>query len=182
VGTCATQKLYPPTKIALRQAIRQIAIQRLTSSDACNASPVCAQRFSTVVRRQLQSKLPKERLEASNWMVWIESVSQSESPQKRWQDGLPVLPDSAIRQLWDIAINDRNVICKSPEDFKAWSQNLGHEQVLTTFLSYGEVPCDRQGEIIRSLATPEQGEPSNITRIVKVVAKELRNAGVDISR
>jgi len=115
-------------------------------------------------------------------MVWIESVSQSESPQKRWQDGLPVLPDSAIRQLWDIAINDRNVICKSPEDFKAWSQNLGHEQVLTTFLSYGEVPCDRQGEIIRSLATPAQGEPSNITRIVKVVAKELRNAGVDISR
>ena len=28
-------------------------------------------------------------------------------------------------------------VCQSPEDFKAWSQNLGHEQVLTTFLSYG---------------------------------------------
>src|SRR5262249_25852873 len=52
--------------------------------------------------------------------------------------------------------------CKSPEDFKAWGQNLGHEQVLTTFLSYGEVPCDRQGEIIRALAAPEQGIPSNV--------------------
>ena len=28
-------------------------------------------------------------------------------------------------------------VCKSPEEFKAWSQNLGHEQVLTTLMSYG---------------------------------------------
>jgi len=68
--------------------------------------------------------------------------------------------------------------CKSPEDFKAWSQNLGHEQVLTTFLSYGEVPCDRQGEIIRALAAPEQGIPSNVSEFVKAVAKELRTVGV----
>lgn len=89
--------------------IREIAIHRLTSSDACNASPVCVQAFSAVVRRQLQSKIPNERLEASNWMVWIESVSRSESPQKGWADGLPVLPDSAIRQLWSSAIDDSNV-------------------------------------------------------------------------
>src|SRR5439155_2192561 len=30
-------------------------------------------------------------------------------------------------------------VCKSPEEFKAWSQNLGHEKALTTFLNYGEV-------------------------------------------
>ncbi len=35
-------------------------------------------------------------------------------------------------------------LCKNPEDFKAWSQNLGHEQVLTTFLSYGSVGTSRQ--------------------------------------
>src|ERR1039458_6882928 len=33
-------------------------------------------------------------------------------------------------------------LCQSPEDFKAWSQNLGHEQVLTTFVSYGKVATD----------------------------------------
>lgn len=43
-------------------------------------------------------------------------------------------------------------LCQSPEDFKAWSQNLGHEKVLTTFLSYGQVDCERQGQIIRRLA------------------------------
>lgn len=42
-------------------------------------------------------------------------------------------------------------ICRSPEEFKAWSQNLGHEHVLTTFTSYGEVAPLRQGEIIHAL-------------------------------
>lgn len=52
-------------------------------------------------------------------------------------------------------------LCRSPEEFKAWSQNYGHEHVLTTFMNYGNVATDRQGEIIRQLATsrkPHQGE------------------------
>ena len=43
-------------------------------------------------------------------------------------------------------------VCQTPEQFKAWSQNLGHEKVLTTFYNYGEVGNQRQGEIIRDLA------------------------------
>lgn len=42
-------------------------------------------------------------------------------------------------------------VCKTPEAFKSWSQNLGHSHMLTTFTSYGEVPAHRQGEIIRGL-------------------------------
>lgn len=45
-------------------------------------------------------------------------------------------------------------VCKSPEEYKAWSQNLGHEGVLTTFLSYGAVSTGRQSEIMRQLASP----------------------------
>ena len=30
-------------------------------------------------------------------------------------------------------------LCRTPEDYKAWSQNLGHDSVLTTFSSYGNV-------------------------------------------
>jgi integrase len=50
-------------------------------------------------------------------------------------------------------------LCQTPEDFKAWSQNLGHDKVLTTFYSYGEVQPQRQAEIIRGLNTvrPEPG-------------------------
>jgi hypothetical protein len=47
-------------------------------------------------------------------------------------------------------------ICKSPEEYKAWSQNLGHENVLTTFSSYGDVARPRQAEILRALGTSEQ--------------------------
>lgn len=68
-------------------------------------------------------------------------------------------------------------ICKTPEDFKAWSQNLGHEKVLTTFLSYGEVAYGRQGEIIRNLANPHDSKPTNVEEIAKAVAKELGMAG-----
>ena len=41
-------------------------------------------------------------------------------------------------------------LCRTPEEYKAWSQNLGHEHVLTTFRSYGDVSSYRQAEIMRS--------------------------------
>jgi integrase len=43
-------------------------------------------------------------------------------------------------------------LCKTPEEYKAWSQNLGHEHVLTTFSSYGGVSSYRQAEIIQAMA------------------------------
>jgi integrase len=46
-------------------------------------------------------------------------------------------------------------VCKSPEEYKAWSQNLGHESVLTTFSSYGDVARHRQAEIIRGLSVEQ---------------------------
>ena len=64
-------------------------------------------------------------------------------------------------------------VCKSPEQFKAWSQNLGHEKVLTTFISYGEVACQRQGEIIRGLATPQQAVQSDANEIAEAVFKKI---------
>lgn len=70
-------------------------------------------------------------------------------------------------------------VCKSPEQFKAWSQNLGHEKVLTTFLSYGEVACQRQGEIIRGLATPQQAAQPDVNEIAEAVVRKLRNSHVD---
>jgi integrase len=70
--------------------------------------------------------------------------------------------------------------CKTPEQFKAWSQNLGHEKVLTTFLSYGEVGCQRQGEIIRDLATPLKNMQTDASEIAEAVFKKLSKAGLDL--
>ena len=70
-------------------------------------------------------------------------------------------------------------VCQTPEQFKAWSQNLGHEKVLTTFLSYGEVTCQRQGEIIRGLAAPQQALQPGANEIAEAVFKRFRESGVD---
>lgn len=45
-------------------------------------------------------------------------------------------------------------LCRTPEEWKAWSQNLGHESEMTTFVGYGHVPTHRQAEIIRALGKP----------------------------
>lgn len=47
-------------------------------------------------------------------------------------------------------------LCQSPEQFKAWSQNLGHEGVLTTFYSYGDVADYRQAELLKKLREPNK--------------------------
>jgi integrase len=49
-------------------------------------------------------------------------------------------------------------ICKTPEEYKAWSQNLGHDHVLTTFSSYGDVGSYRQAEIIRAFSERDEQE------------------------
>ncbi len=71
-------------------------------------------------------------------------------------------------------------LCKSPEEFKAWSQNLGHEKVLTTFLSYGSVACDRQGEILRGLTTPQQASKPDTDELLEALFVRLRDAGVNM--
>jgi len=71
--------------------------------------------------------------------------------------------------------------CKTPEEFKAWSQNLGHEGVLTTFTSYGDVREDRQGEIIRRLA--EKGDRPNdaeTMRAFELVSRMFQRNGLGL--
>jgi integrase len=66
--------------------------------------------------------------------------------------------------------------CRTPEEFKAWSQNLGHNDVLTTFFSYGQVPEQRQAELIKSLATRpalDKGADALAQRVAEAVRREL---------
>lgn len=49
-----------------------------------------------------------------------------------------------------------NEITKTPEQFKAWSMNLGHESVATTINSYLPLTTERQMELIRNLSTLDQ--------------------------
>jgi integrase/recombinase XerD len=64
-------------------------------------------------------------------------------------------------------------ICRSPEQFKAWSQNIGHSNVLTTFTSYGEVAEDRQGELIQNMTGNKSNQDSNLEERVKAIVLNL---------
>ena len=67
--------------------------------------------------------------------------------------------------------------CRTAEEFKAWSQNLGHEGVLTTLCSYGVVGTDRQGEIIQSLCTSQPVEAANAEAIAEAVFRRFERSG-----
>ncbi len=64
-------------------------------------------------------------------------------------------------------------LCQSPEAFKAWSQNFGHDKVLTTFFCYGEVQPQRQAEIIQQLKTPQEKVGLNVDDIAEAVVRKM---------
>ncbi|MDR4517182.1 MAG: tyrosine-type recombinase/integrase [Nitrosomonas sp.] len=71
-------------------------------------------------------------------------------------------------------------ICKTPEEFKAWSQNLGHEGVMTTFLSYGQVAEHRQSEILKQLAAPRKTSETDINELAHGMMQYFRDSGIKV--
>jgi integrase/recombinase XerD len=59
--------------------------------------------------------------------------------------GLPYYHPHSLRHTLT-QVGER--LCQTPEQFKAWSQNFGHDGVLTTLFAYGTVPEGRQREIM----------------------------------
>jgi hypothetical protein len=88
--------------------------------------------------------------------------------------GLPYFNPHSVRNTL-VQLGQRQ--CQTAEQFKAWSQNLGHEEVLTTLYSYGHVAEQRQGEIIRQLADPRKPEVPGVEEFARAVARELRSSG-----
>lgn len=60
----------------------------------------------------------------------------------------PFTPHSFRKTLMKLG----NDLCETPEELKAWSQNLGHENLRTSIESYLPVSGPRQGQLIRKLA------------------------------
>jgi integrase len=61
-------------------------------------------------------------------------------------------------------------LCKTPVEFEAWSKNLGHEEMLTTFRSYGSIDPNRQGELIKSIGK-ERKEDDKLDRLMEMMKK-----------
>jgi integrase/recombinase XerD len=86
--------------------------------------------------------------------------------------GLPYFNPHSLRSTL-VSLGQK--LCQTPEQFKAWSQNLGHEGVLTTFYSYGGVSSRRQSEILAQLATPSDCAVPN-ERLLRNIANLIHQA------
>lgn len=65
-------------------------------------------------------------------------------------------------------------LCRSPEALKAWSQNLGHDDVLTTLTSYGALDLGKQQEIIAGLGSPTEKFDGSLTAREAAVLELIR--------
>jgi integrase/recombinase XerD len=92
--------------------------------------------------------------------------------------GLPYYHPHSFRST---LVQFGQTVCQTPEDFKAWSQNLGHEGVLTTFYSYGSVATRRQGEIIKDLARPGAGRAGVADDVAQAVVRAMVARGLTVS-
>jgi integrase len=85
--------------------------------------------------------------------------------------GLPKFHPHSIRHA---LIRHASTLDLTPEAMKAWSQNLGHTDVLTTFLSYGQVPTHRQGELIQAAASPKARDELDDRALLEALTARLR--------
>ena len=86
------------------------------------------------------------------------------------------LPYFAPHRLRDTLVALGQKRCQTPEEFKVWSQNLGHSKVLTTFTNYGNVSAGRQAELMRSLGAEVNDKAAVAEQIVQL-ATLLRHSG-----
>ena len=127
---------------------------------------------------------PKTRVVVSNGLFTPDGLLK-----EHWRDAAPIR--RIFREAFQLAnlpyfnphsfrhtlgaLGER--LCTSAESFKAWSQNLGHEHVLTTFMSYGSVGLNRQAEIIEALGQThdtEAGTGSPSPQTIQRVLDHLR--------
>ena len=92
--------------------------------------------------------------------------------------GLPYFHPHSVRHTLG-ALGD--VVCNGGEAVKVWSQNLGHDNVATTYNSYAKVGAHRQSELLRSMSAPKPkmvpGEPDPET-VANVLAFLQRKASI----
>lgn len=91
--------------------------------------------------------------------------------------GLPYFNPHSFRNT---LVKLGEVICKTPEEFKAWSQNLGHEGVMTTFLSYGQVAEHRQNEILKQLARPKYISEADPHELLQGMMQYFNDSGIKL--
>src|SRR5262249_22937430 len=83
--------------------------------------------------------------------------------------GLPYYSPHSFRHMIVSEMYRRQL---SVAEFKAWSQNLGHEGAMTTLTSYGTLSLEEQGRLIRGQCRAG-GDSQLLDEIRRLVSQEM---------
>ena len=61
---------------------------------------------------------------------------------------MPSYTPHSLRKTLGLLLNEK---CKTPEQMKAWSMNMGHEHLRTTMSAYMPVSLERQGTLMKAM-------------------------------
>jgi integrase len=87
-----------------------------------------------------------------------------------WAVGLPYFQPHSVRHtIMQLAYK----LKLDTERLKAWSQNMGHENVLTTLGSYGSISLERQEELLAGISKrkAEEGRDGDIAAVRRLLSK-----------
>lgn len=73
-----------------------------------------------------------------------------------------------------LAVSLATHFCKTPEEFKAVSQNLGHEYVGTTMMTYGRIDAPKVGEIISEMTFSTEPDEIDRSKLFEQLRKALK--------
>jgi integrase len=86
--------------------------------------------------------------------------------------GFPYAPPHSLRRTLMRLAYDLNL---SPREMKAWSQNLGHDSMMTSLTSYGALSVDEQAAVIAGIDEPgsraDSREKELAMRIAAMIAE-----------
>ncbi len=77
--------------------------------------------------------------------------------------GLPAFTPHKFR---DMIVSEAYRRKLSIDELKAWSQNLGHNAMLTTLTSYGKIPTEVQGQLVRNSTGSSRVRQDSIDQII----------------
>jgi integrase len=80
--------------------------------------------------------------------------------------GLPYFSPHSLRHTLGHLMQSA---CRTPRQMKAWSQNLGHENITTTLTSYGTIDPHQQGEVIAAISLEPEAQGADLLSKIRAL-------------
>jgi integrase len=80
--------------------------------------------------------------------------------------GLPYFSPHSLRHTLGHLMQS---VCRTPRQIKAWSQNLGHENVATTLTSYGTIDPHEQGDVIGAISLEPEAQDTDLLAKIRAL-------------